>query len=203
MKIKKIYSIILIFSAIGLSLVVFLIYPAMKGIEDVSEKILSDKNEAANISSEIRELNIFKKKYKDYKPNLEKIDRLFIDLEKPIGFVRFLEKLSLNSIIVSTINFAPLTKNATINELPAVVFNVSARGKFMNVLEFLEKLERGPYLIRIKNMAINPVQKKEKLSSASEENSFDNQGKLIQDNVKGSNIINEIEANFLMEVATE
>ena len=73
----------------------------------------------------------------------------------------------------------------------------------MNVLEFLEKLERGPYLIRIKNMAINPVQKKEKLSSASEENSFDNQGKLIQDNVKGSNIINEIEANFLMEVATE
>ncbi len=179
---NKIYTIVIIFVLIILFLIVFLIYPTLKDIKNGSKEILSNKNRAVLINEEIKELDNFKKNYDDYKPNLEKIDQLFIDSQNPIDFIKFLEGISFDSSIVSGINLVSLAGNETIDSLPVVLFQISAKGDILNILKFIEKLERGPYLIRIKNLTIK---------------------KSAQDNIKDGNIYNEVDANFSIEVVTK
>ncbi len=155
---KKIYIIIIIFAFIILSLIVFLIYPTFKSIKDGSEEILSSKNKTISINAETMELDSFKKNYKNYKPNLDKIDQLFVDLANLVDFIKFLEKVALDSGINADINLVN-SKQEKINNFPVVLFQVSAKGDFLNMLKFIDKLETGPYLIRIENLTFKKSEK--------------------------------------------
>ena len=176
----KIYTIIIIFALIILILSVFLIYPAFKSIKDGSEEILSNKYKAIYINAETIELESFKKNYKNYKPSLDKIDQLFIDSKNPVDFIKFLEKVALDHSINADMNLINFRQETT-NNFPFVFFQVSAKGDFPSILKFVEKLETGPYLIRIENLAL----KKSK-----------------QEITEDEGISNRFDTDFLIGVAT-
>ena len=179
----KIYKVIIIYVLIALFLVIILIYPSLSGIKENSDTIILNKSRAMFVEAEVSELVNFKSKYESYKPNLEKVDKLFFDPKNPINFVKFLEKISFDSGIISDINLISSQKRGD-NEFLITIFQVSIKGNVSNVLEFIEKLERGAYLTEIKKVGIKKV---------SEDN-----GKIKEDND-----FNKVEASFLIEVFTE
>ncbi len=155
---NKTYLIAAFFLLTSLLLIIFLIYPTIDGIKSGSDQILKNKGRAVVIDAENKDFYDFQKKYKSYQPAFEKIDQLFVDPQNPIDFIRFLEKISSESGITFDINLAPLASNETVNDLPVAIFQVSAKGSFPNMLQFIKKLESSPYFIRIDNLTIKSDQ---------------------------------------------
>lgn len=154
MGVNKVYSISIIFAAISLSLIAFLIYPTLHDIKNISDRISEDKNSAALITAEAYELDDFKKNYGDRKANLNKIDQLFVDAKNPIDFIKFLENTVLVSGVDASINLSNAPQSKQPSVVQTVIFQISAQGDFLNILKFFNMLETGEYLIKIQNLSI-------------------------------------------------
>ena len=99
---KKIYLSLTIFVITTLSLVFFIIFFLFPSIRNYSHQILFQKEKELSLGIEIENIKKFKYLYPEIKPNLEKIDNLFIDAEVPVDFRNFLEKVSgLGEITIS------------------------------------------------------------------------------------------------------
>ena len=183
MKVKnKIYIIAAVFLIISLSLAMFFVFPFIADIQSDSAQIVYDKNEVSLISAESRQIEIFKKRYEEHKPNFQKADRLFVDLENPIDFIEFLEKTSQGAKVSSVISLAPLPKGKVAGSSMAN-FQVSSKGFFKNVLSFADKLESSNYLIAIKSLSITSVES--------------------QHIKKEKEDLTQVNANFLIEAVTK
>lgn len=156
---NKIYQTSIIFVLIIAGLIGFVIYPIWKNIQKNSQQITLDKIEIISMEAESKQLSAFEKDYSAYKPNLEKIDRLFINAENPIDFIRFLESVALGSGITANINLVPLPKNENSAKLIATSFRIYAQGNFSDILTFAEKLETGDYLVVINSLTIRKSDK--------------------------------------------
>lgn len=153
---NKIYTILSIFALVSLLLAVFFIYPLLKGIEKNSDDLVSAKNNMVALDSQISETEKFQKNYESYKPDLEKIDQLFVDQNNPVSFFEFLEKTADSSKITSQISLQSSSKNSQ----PFILFQFSSKGNFSDMLDFIKKIENGPYLIEIESLTIQNSQDK-------------------------------------------
>jgi len=148
---KKIYTIILIFFLIAVSLILFSIYPLFKEIQKNYKDLISGKNNSFVMAEEFSEVESFRQKYEDYKVNLEKTDNLFVDSQNPVEFIKFLEKTASDEKVKLEISSPSFSKDG---ESSLIIFRLSSYGDFSKNLSFIRKLETGPYLIRIKNLDI-------------------------------------------------
>lgn len=184
-KIKNnIYTIIVIYALIALFLVAFLIYPSFKDIQNDSLIISSNKDKTSLIYAEMSELNDFKKKYESYKPNLEKIDKSFVDSQNPVNFIEFLEKVSSDSGVTSDINLISSQKKID-NDFSISVFQIFTKGDVLDVLNFIEKLEKSPYLVEIQKIMVK---------------------KFLKSNINNKEDLeskNNVDVNLLIEVVTK
>jgi len=135
-------------------------YSVFKSIEGSSSQLLFVEAELASIGEKKDELGNWEKELPDLKPDLEKIEKLFVNLEMPIEFLRFLENLARNnnlSIRVSLLRAgSDKGSNAAVSQ-----FKVLVDGLFSDCARFLEKLENAPYLIAIENLNIIRLPKEE------------------------------------------
>lgn len=175
---KKINILLIIFTAISVALIVFYVWPLFAKIKFDSEEILSAKNSIANLGIQANEIENFSKNYSFYKPNLEKMEQLFVDFKNPVDFIKFLEKTASDSEVTSKISLPPSVKEENKNFINFQFFSI---GDFSKILEFSEKLEAGPYLIEIENLTIK--------SSAEQNTTKDHSEK--------------VNANFLMKAFTK
>lgn len=162
--IKKLYSPLIIFSLISLSLIVFLIYPTFSDIKKSSKEVVLSKEMISNIFVQDRQLESFKKSFSQYETNLTKADRMFVDPENPVEFIKFLEKTAFGLGISININLDVDSKEKD-SEFLLSSFRISAKGVLPNILEFSQKLENGPYLLKINQLSLD-----NNLSEAEREN---------------------------------
>lgn len=164
MKIKnKIYIIIVFFGLIVLSLIVFFIFPSFKKIKKNSDDLFSKKQSISVLKNQVAQVENFKKIYNEYRPSLEKTDQLFIDLENPVNFIKFLEKTASDSGIESEISLSPYSLK---EEESSITFQFFSTDDFLKILKFTKAIESGPYLVEIKNLII----KNSETESASKNN---------------------------------
>lgn len=155
---KKIYKIFLIFATITMLLAVYFIWMLFTEIEKNSTDLISAKNDIITLTAQINETNNFKKKYESYKSNLDKIDQLFIDSNNPVDFIKFLEDSAATSQITSQITLT----SSTIKNPTFITLQFISKGSFSGLLNFIKKIEAGPYLIEIENLSIRNSNEKDK-----------------------------------------
>ena len=148
---KKIYTLSAIFSLTALAVIGFLVYPLLAGIKKDSEDMASQKVQAAVLSQENKDVEIFKKNYDAYKPNLDKFDQLFVDSKDPVDFIKFLEQQASEAGVTSDIS---LLSPSTGNNLSFIELQFSATGNYFNVLNFSNKIENGPYMLEVEKLII-------------------------------------------------
>ncbi len=141
------------FLLISLALIYGLIYPAFKGIKNAYAQILETKTATASLALQQAAMDDFKNKQEAYAPDLQKLEAAFVDPQNPVEFIKFLETLAADSGISADITIAlPLkSEEARPNR---VAFQVLAKGKFLDLLEFGEKLEHGQYLAGINQITL-------------------------------------------------
>jgi len=151
---NKIYIILSIFAAASLILIVFFILSIFKGIEGSSKELVSTKNNIDTLSAQTNATEDFQKNYGSYKPNLDKVNGLFIDSSNPVDFIEFLEGEAASSKIRVQISLPPSSPGLQ----HFAAFQISSKGDFSGVLDFLKKIEKGAYLAEIENLTIKNLE---------------------------------------------
>lgn len=147
---KKICLTIIIFLAISLVLIIFLVYPFFQQIQESSASLVLEKKTSAFLIQEKQELKKAKQALLKHQESLTRIDNLFIDSENPIVFIGFLEEQAQKSKIYFELSsLGPEQKK---EPWPSFHFQISAAGSSSDFLKFLEGLESSPYLIEILNL---------------------------------------------------
>ncbi len=142
-----------VFLGISILIIVFSIYPLFKSINDNAVELSFKKQDALYLDNKLENIDEFKRNYKEIKGNLEKGENLFATSEAPVDFIGFLEEISKNTYISIEIAPSPLAKSLN-DPWFSMVFQIRAVSGFRNFLEFIEKLETGPYLTQIKSLNI-------------------------------------------------
>jgi len=154
---EKIVIFSVTFGVVVLALICFIIYPLFRGIEKGSQELITAKKEFILSKDETERFDQFKEIYNKLKPDLEKIDKLFIDPEVPIDFIKFLEYTAGDSELLADISLT-LAKSAETDPWSSIGFRMILTGSFPNFLKFLEKIETSPYLIEIQNLSTKKLE---------------------------------------------
>jgi Tfp pilus assembly protein PilO len=161
MEIKiKIYITSAVFALIFIILVVFFIIPLFGKIKVNAQELAVEKNKAIFAKDQAEELMAFKNN-EDYKKNLENINKTFVDPNNPVDFIKFLEKIALESSLKPKISLitSAVDKNKSA-PWPSVNFQISIAGDFFDILNFSNKLETGPYPVKIQTLSLKRVEQK-------------------------------------------
>jgi hypothetical protein len=161
---NTIYIISAIFGIIILALILFLVYPLLGDIKNGSAQILLERGQVTNKELENQELARFKEKYKEYQPNLSKIDTLFTDSKDPIEFIRFLETIAASAATSTDVKLVS-SQGEALGNWPTSIFEINAKGDFSHILRFSQMLETGPYLVKIQKISM----KKEEVQTGGKE----------------------------------
>ncbi|MFH1820482.1 MAG: type 4a pilus biogenesis protein PilO [Candidatus Nealsonbacteria bacterium] len=153
---KKAALLLITIIIINLLLVVFLVYPLFQGIRQEANNLISQKAALVELENKQKNIKEFQNAYKSYQSDLEKIDRLFIDAQEPVGFIRFLEAEALKAQI--TVEISPVGVKETKSDLwPSVSFRLQVDGQFSAFMEFLEKIETSSFLLSVSNLDVRKL----------------------------------------------
>jgi len=146
---NKIYIIsgaLAIFTILMVVVCIFLLNEIVKKSEDLA----FGKSQVFSLEKEFTDIEGFKKQYGNYQPNLVKIDQLFIDSHNPVDFFRFLEKTASDHGLKLNVSIPKFSGTAVISG----DFQISLFGDFPKIVEFIQAIENGQYLIQIKSLNI-------------------------------------------------
>jgi len=150
------FYILIIFILVTFSFTIFLNVSLIKDIKKDYEKLNSQKQELYLFQKQIQEFESFKNETGFYKLNLEKIEKLFIDQETPIDFIKFLEKQSEELGVL--IKISPITIMPKESDLwKNLGFRVSLTGSFPKCLAFLEKVQLSKWLSDVERLEISRI----------------------------------------------
>jgi hypothetical protein len=148
---REIYIIILVSFLFAVALVLFFVYPLLKEIKNDSQQIISQKNDVLLLKNDFDEVQKFQKKYETFKPDLDKLDGMFVDSQNPVDFIKFIEKFASDFEIEAELSAPSFSQDGPPN---FIELRLSCMGDFPKILKFINALETGNYLIQVKNLDI-------------------------------------------------
>lgn len=151
--IRKIILLSVVFGAIVLLLVAFIISPLFEQLQRISGEFILAKKELLLSEGEIGKSEQFKERYQKIKSDIDKIDQLFINPEVPLNLIEFWEKTAENTNLFIEISPTSL-KSSEQDPWNSMGFRVNVVGLFPDFLKFLQKMETGPYLIEVQNITV-------------------------------------------------
>ncbi len=153
--IKEIILISVVFGILTLLLIVFLMYPFLKNIQQASDELILLRENLFLTESEFERAEQFKQNYQELESDLNKIQQLFVNSEVPIDLIEFWEKTAAGTGLSIDITPTSLSAVALENEpWSSLVFRLNLTGSFPNFLRFLQKIERGPYLTEVQDINV-------------------------------------------------
>lgn len=133
---------------------VFLMKPILGDIGNASRQLVEERGNLFILEAKIKNLEKFQQEYEKLSPDLDKADSLLIDDQLPVDFIRFLEKISSEASISLRISPIFSTKSVT-DPWPSSSFQLSLAGSYPKILQFIEKLENGPYLTNFQGISFS------------------------------------------------
>ncbi|MBU1045677.1 hypothetical protein KJ616_00965 [Patescibacteria group bacterium] len=145
-----------------LLLFVFCIFPALKAIASSSKELALRRQELASIEFLAQSFEDFEKNFQFYEEGLAEMDNLLqaeslIDPEIPVSFINFFKEEAANLNLV--LKITPIAFNESKNEQwNYMSFRIDGKGKFVNIMKFLEKLENSRWLIKETSLDISSTE---------------------------------------------
>lgn len=130
---------------------VFLIKPILRDIRAESGQLIAEKNNLSSLESKIKNLENFRQKHEELKPDLEKADSLLVQAQLPVDFIRFLEQVSAEADINLKISPGPAVKTSK-DPWSSSNFQLALAGSYPDILQFVSKLQNGSYLMIFQNL---------------------------------------------------
>ena len=156
---KKTYIFLIGFIVLNLALIALLIYPVFSEIEEISDNLVSQREEMSLLQSKVETLKEFEIEFKNMEPDLNKINALFINTDLPLDFIDFLEETASESGILMEIVSSSFSNKSKVDFWPSISFQMSYIGSLTECSGFLERIETSPYIIRIENLKVRQMSK--------------------------------------------
>jgi len=122
----------------------------------VSSANLQDKKAAVELVYQSwQETGSAQRELEKVKPQLEKINQIFVLKDQPLDFVKMLEDLARktdNLYLINLVTPAEETKKAD-----TLSFQIQLDGSFVNLMHFVKYLENMKYYTEIDSMQINQI----------------------------------------------
>jgi hypothetical protein len=183
---KKIYISIAIFAAMTVLLIIFVVIPLLKSIQENSADIVYQKDSLASKKKEIETFRETEDLYQKSQENIEKIDKIFIEPDDPRDLKKFLEEKAEKYNLQNKILSIKKTSVEKSELWPSLSLQISNTGSFVSFLKFVKNLESGPYLTEILNISIK---------------------RLTENELRGENLMmfspGDVNATFLLKVYTK
>jgi len=145
---------LIILGITALLLVGLVIRPLISNIKYSSENLVFQKERLAELENKSENIKKFQIAYGSRQANFEKMNRLFINKEEPINFIKFLEKEAKTAHL--SIEITPVTVKTVASDFwPSTDFSLTLNGSFPHFLQFLNRLESSPYLIKLSNLNLD------------------------------------------------
>ena len=155
---KKIIIISIIFGLVAALLISAVGIPSFIAVKKNLAELVSVKKDLALSNGGAKISQQLRNRYKKIETNLDKIDKLFIDPQAPIGLIEFWEKTAADCGLSIAISPASLQAKKG-DPWNSIGFKIDLIGSFPDFLKFLEKTESSFYLIKIQSLAINKLEK--------------------------------------------
>jgi len=153
---KKLYLIVFLFVLVFGILLRVGVFPLINKIENNSNLLKFQRKALSVFENQVESFKAFQKDLPSYKATLENLENLFITEDAPIEFLEFLEREAENFNLTIKISPAKVTQRKD-DLWKAVGFSVSGGGKFQDCLKFLERVEKGPFLVEISQLNIEKI----------------------------------------------
>ncbi|NCO79963.1 hypothetical protein CO116_01805 [Candidatus Falkowbacteria bacterium CG_4_9_14_3_um_filter_38_19] len=153
---KKIIASVLIFLAVILSLIFFIVIPTVKEIKRMGHEIEAQRIDLETKFLKGQNLKQLTKNLNEIEPNLIKLDQVFINQNKELKFITTLEQIANANKVGQKINLGdsqPL-ENQIYKKVPVQLFT---QGNFINQLNYLLELESLNYYLNIKSLELSPA----------------------------------------------
>lgn len=136
--------------------IIYFMRPVFGSIEAASNQLIAERNNLFSLESKIRDLEKFQTEYEKISPDLIRTDSLFVDVELPVDFIRFLEETSQSSSI--SLKMSPSPPIAVSGDpWMSSNFQLTLAGPYSSVLRFIDKLENGRYLIGFSSLSFSKL----------------------------------------------
>lgn len=154
---KKLWLITAALLASLLIICYFIIRPTIKEIKDLRAEIIKEKIELEKNINQERKKAKLGAKLKKIKPQLDKLDGIFINQNRNLEFITTLEGIAGKNSIEQKIDlkFTKTEKNQSYKKIP---LTITAKGKINNLINYLVDLETLNYYINIKSLDISQSQ---------------------------------------------
>ncbi len=124
-----------------------------------SEKIKNRKIALNRLDDQKNQINRIRENYYEKEDDMEAIERLFLDPEKTVDFIIEIENISEKAMV--ELEKKALEQNTAVkndkNEPSVFNYQLTAKGKFNNIMHFLTYLENMNYSVIINNLKIKAL----------------------------------------------
>lgn len=144
---------IISFTTAGLIFLFLIVQPIFQGVLGDHEETLDQKLRFAQIQQDRSHLQDFRGVFARYQSEFVQLDELFLDIQTPVEFFRFLDT-------TATAFQIKLEQNPGVPEKkkgdlwPSMDIQIQGSGPYPNLVAFLEKVENAPYLSEITDISI-------------------------------------------------
>ncbi len=119
-------------------------------IKEAREQVLILEKRAENIKNLEKSQDIIQKRE-------EQIASVFVDLKTPVKFIGFLEQTIEENNLFFNINPQTVRKE-DLDDWGSLRLQINLRGDFFNFINFLQEIEKAPFLLEILNITVQREQ---------------------------------------------
>ena len=125
----------------------------IKNIEDLSAKIVNDKKTLHTLSMKNEQSSESKKKYEEIKNEADNVLGVVINKDETVNFITETEKIAADNNVKLKMQIATITdkekEKAGKSAIGYIYFDVTAGGKFEDIMRFLESTENLKYYAEV------------------------------------------------------
>lgn len=159
----------ILINLIGVFVVIFFVayfgaYSPAKNIKLLKDKVVEAKIETEKRISREQNMGNLAGKIKKIEKDMQLLEGSFVEEGGELDLITILENIADYNQVKQSINLMPPVQNELLNES---IINISARGSFQNIINYLRDLEAVKYYITV--TSLNIVKQDENKSETSEQ----------------------------------
>ena len=138
--------------AIILGIIFFVIIPGLNSVKGLMENIISQKIELEQTMIKEKNNSKISEKIKKIEPQMSKFEQIFINQNRELEFITTLEDIANKNKVAQKISLTPVLESG--GNFKKTPLNITAKGEFKNIMEYLTGLESSNYYINIKSIEL-------------------------------------------------
>jgi len=150
---KRIFFPLILFGTASAVFAVLVAYPIFRGITRDYNAAVIQKQELAQLQEDRKRLQELDSVLTQYQQEFAELKSLFLDIETPIEFFRFLD-ISAEEFRVELKKTPGVPQKLDEDLWGSMTVNLTGSGAYTDVEAFLQKVEYAPYVLELQKLSI-------------------------------------------------